>query len=540
MESKENELIKSPLQQLEFQTAQAKASSNNNSPNPNSSGTMINSEPTSPTPNVGERDSIYSFDSVSTNGRLLDRLGLENEDLFDNDDANSRFERLSISDINGRNQPYQPQPYQLQNPYKYATNKPITADQSQTQLNIERFPSYKTKNIFNLNPNLQRHKSQNSKDPNQMFSVKNVPTNIAYPNRTKSIDSFQADINSITPKSSIRPEVSDQVELDRQKSVKLYEFHLHNNNNSDEYDEFNFNTSSSDSVDEKPLQYSKSQKLKSSGDILKPSPDPITRNRSVSSYTSSTKPPHSPIPRRTVSDYTTASSPNGKSVEMNPEARTKLSLQLRGLGKHREASYQLQIAANHPYNDLKAMYMYAMALKFGQGVKQNDKTSLKWLSKCMLANSGDEAYTNTLNDLPLENLLKLIMIRLKNDTTEIDPFNLYDYYSKMPTNQISKIINTCKSQSDVTLLVYHEFGNYLINGWGAERDELMGMKALGIASSMGNFNSMIALGELWCSKSKVRKKDNHKASAWYRLSEVFGVKSIGNSWIYKEKYLQRK
>ena len=31
-------------------------------------------------------------------------------------------------------------------------------------------------------------------------------------------------------------------------------------------------------------------------------------------------------------------------------------------------------------------------------------------------------------------------------------------------------------------------------------------------------------------------KDLNKAAAWLRLAELLGVKDIGNSWIYKDKY----
>ena len=77
--------------------------------------------------------------------------------------------------------------------------------------------------------------------------------------------------------------------------------------------------------------------------------------------------------------------------------------------------------------------------------------------------------------------------------------------------------------------------------WGLEnRDEINGIKCISKAGSLGYVNSMVELGEIWCSKSKYHKKDPHKAAAWLRLGEIFGVKSMGNSWIYKDKYMITK
>ncbi|CAH6721376.1 hypothetical protein CLIB1444_06S00738 [[Candida] jaroonii] len=526
MSLEDNRLINSPLQQLELQASKAKSLSPDKSSFPNDTELP-------PSPSPRDRDSIYSFDSVSTNGRLLDRLDLDNEDLFDNEDDEVFHRFNSVSSNNSVD----------------LKQIPITNPNY-----VARLPSYK----------LNRSGSKNN-----TFQIKTVSNNIVYSNRNQSIDSFKADKESLKDPINVRqqsislpkrrinyksPEGSPQTSPNtsprqekginpHQTSNESLESSISQQELNDEYDDFNF-SSSNDSI-ENPTTPTRAP----SAPIITRSPPkfqfitnrPINRStssNSTSSQTSQMSQDSRKTSRRAVSDLT--SSPIGKSpskaIDLTPEARLVLSFQLRSVGKHREASYQLQIAANPPYNDLKAMYYYSMALKVGQGVKQNDKTSLKWLCKSIIIAKTPEL--KNFYDLRLEELLKVVFKIIENDRIETNPFKLYDYYSTLPPNQVTKIINSVKGQSNVMASIYREVGNYLIGIWGSVREENMGLKALAISASLGDFNSMNQLGEIWSNKSKSRKKDLHSASAWFRLAEIFGIKSIGNSWIYKEKYMK--
>ncbi|EGV66682.1 hypothetical protein PSN45_002701 [Yamadazyma tenuis] len=524
----ENELLKSPLHQLELQTAKARANSPH-SPTP-ASPLKSRTPPLSPSPaqyypdrdHDHDRDSIYSFDSVSTNGRLLDRLGLESDDLLDTDEVTTlRLERLSISDVAGRPSSRH-NSVQLQNPFR-------SPSIPHPNTNLTRLPSYRANHLFNIHPNLTRSGSTSrdkvfavdpAHSPDRVlegaelspFSVKNGPGNIVYASRNRSVHSLKA---------SFQPETTSVIgatgAISKKKSSVDY----------NEYDEFDFN-SSSDSINA------------SHSRIPHPGAGAMARTRSVSASVNSGSLSREGSTRRSISDYTnTTSSPNGKLAELSPEDRTKLSMELRGQGKQREASYQLQIAANPPFNYPKAMLLYALALKFGNGVKQNTPSSLKWLCRCILLCTNDTPeFASRVGILSQEELVKWGVSHIRSDTTEVDPIKLYDYYSKLPANQITKIVNTIKSQSDPLASAYQELGMFFLNGWGVEKDELLGIQCLSISSSMGNFNSMVQLGEIWGLKTRFHKKDNFKASAWLRLGEIFGAKTIGNSWIYKDKYLK--
>lgn len=453
--------LQSPLQQLESQTSKSSASS------------------VSPM----DRASIYSFDSIATNDRLLDKLDLDKLALdklnLDEDIFGIEYRSSAISKDVIKSDKVKDMPISVPN-------------------NIARFPS-------TIYTKIQR---QQGKNDQSFVQFKTIPNSIIYSNTNSSIDSLKADISR---QSLLR----EPVQLIR--GVNSFD---------KDYDEFDFN-SGSESLETPKLSL------------------PVTKpqhGRSVS--TNNTWLGNSPSIGR--SDTTKTKDSGARSIsdsviqspykakDLSPESRISLLVKLRSSGKHREASYQLQIAANPPYNNIRAMYLYALSLKLGQGVKQNDKSSLMWICKCVIASKDPTALH--LLSLKFEDLVGLTIKIINQQANQSDPIKLYAYYSALPQQQLAKLITSCKNGSDTMALVYLELGDIFING-NIIKDNVLGMTCLGIAGAMGNFNAMAQLGELWCTKLKYHKKDNYKASAWFRLSELFGLKSIGNSWIYKEKYL---
>lgn len=209
------------------------------------------------------------------------------------------------------------------------------------------------------------------------------------------------------------------------------------------------------------------------------------------------------------------------------------------------------------------MYLYALALKHGQGVKQNYNTSLKWLCKCILLTQESEnslqhkmghlsfnsgLIASKLNNISQKDLLQLVLVSLKKsqDSSGMDNGEnaemLYTQFKSYNKSEINKIIARNKSRSDIVALSYYELGMYLLNGIGGssnpKTDEANGIICLSKSAAMCSIEAMEQLGELWTTKTKFRKKDLNKAAAWLRSAEVFGAKSIGNSWIYKEKYMR--
>lgn len=183
------------------------------------------------------------------------------------------------------------------------------------------------------------------------------------------------------------------------------------------------------------------------------------------------------------------------SQSLIPEDRVSLAVQLRNTGNAKEASYQLQIAANQGSRD--AMLLYGLSLRYGYGVRKDEKASFLWL--CRSA------------DLELD--FKF----------EIDPFDLKkpDLPAKLPEPLAPALF---------------EVGVSYIRGMGTDKDELLGIQIVEKAASLGYVDAMCQAGQFWSKKSHHRKKNLHRAAAWFRLAEQFGAKLIGNSWIYKPKY----
>lgn len=618
-----------------------------------------------------DRESIYSFDSVSTSGRLLDRLGLEDDD-DDNEDT-ERFEsdsdtytltdkRESMASIQttGRlldrleldhrhksiQQPKQSnkilpiQPVNNLADIRGLKNQQNTQssisrrDQSQPQLRSvvsQRHPPgnhhlQRIDEAPNLMQSVQRPIQKSESGPIQTpqqapAHLKHVPMNLVFRNTNNSTETIKSDMASLKKldtRKSVVPEIRyldsnedvpppplpsitptsatsknsftaspahsseslgrSSLEQSPTLSPTMQPSSLGNgleSNGHHGFSNLNDDNTAIRSNSMKPIQKSNSMKP------MNNKPSMVTRTPSAPSLRNNTETndvfdqAQTDSQLRSRSDSTNSNTLNNhlndsidsgstifsaRSVNSlsnkdnggspNAESRTNYAMELRGLGNHREASYQLQIAANEPYNYPRAMFLYAMALKFGQGVKQNYRHSIKWLTKCILLSSLHINLTNIslviekLNALTIEDLIKLIMKNLTNTVDKDphkngqDPLILYPIFKALTKNQIVKVINISKIKGDVVAASYHELGNYLINGWGvAHKDETNGINCLSKAGSMGYIDSMVQLGEIWCNKTKNRKKDLTKAAGWLRLSEIFGVKSIGNSWIYKDKYM---
>lgn len=585
-----NDSINSPLHQLEIQMRNARRS--DRTPNNTRYSTNAN-------PNNIDRESIYSFDSVSTNGRLLDRLGLDNDDFYEEDDINfglnhrdsvismqstgRLLDRLGIDDddlalagVSGSTD----EPKPRTSTTNQDRHKPIFANSATTS---ERVP-LNMKSSANQRPQAANSMYRNSSERSENRpKLKTSPVKVALPNQNFSVDSFHADLSSInsSPSSnsdyqnfqsssksfpndiplftrnspvvrngsqSIELSVKDPSTLEpgffpKSKSVsykhnpipKGLSFRDRPDVTSDADDECNF--SSSDSVDKISIFKSGTDRTPSG-----PKTPSSSINRSVStSATMNKSQVNTMSPNRVTSGSSTPPTPL-LAGEVSPDSRTQTAIKLRKMGKDREASYQLRIAASMPNNFPKAMYLYGMALKFGQGVKQNNRHSLKWFCRCILTGIQitNPQIALRLNELEPEDMISLINKELKSDKP-IDPNELYGYYSRLQPSQLTKIVNISKSQLDIVSASYHEVGNALVSGSGlSTKDEVIGIAYLCKAGSMGFINSMVQLGDIWCSKSKSHKKDYYKAASWLRLSEIFGVTSIGNSWIYKEKYMPSK
>lgn len=479
--------------------------------------------------------SLYSFDSVSTSGRLLDRLDLDTEDY--DDDFLRRRESYALIQSTGR----------------LLDRLGLDDDGEEASLPLlltlaglpsssggdPRFKPVRASSAISLN----RMKSTQSQRPpmralssksssNGRLPIQNVgSTQFKQPFERPgaSVDSFHADLNS--SRNSLFTRLANA-----QRSQSLgstgsgMSMKMPGSFDNGSIDELSSETETT-AVEER-----------SSSPLPKVQPAPFhaplkpnfgTRQASGSSQTS------------TSSTEVPIFNPN---VKFNPalENMVKQALLLRNQND-REASYQLQITGNAPNNYPKAMLLYALALQFGLGVKKNDILCVKWLCRCILVSQIVETnpvdppslnnYVQRLHELLPQDLVKMVC---KLTPSLADPFDLYDEYLGMNQSVISKIVSLNNKENNTVAAAYHKLGEAVLLGSGLpSKDTLTAIQLLSKAASMGYPLSMVKLGELWGTKSKHHKKDIHKAAAWLRLAELFGKKDIGNSWIYKSKYMVR-
>ncbi|RCK61071.1 Protein DSF2 [Candida viswanathii] len=604
----------SPLQSIERLHRRSPSATATSAPNSTTSPTSPISQQLINDANM-DRESIYSFDSVSTSGRLLDRLGLEDDDENFEDDSysmiNKRESMVSIQttgrlldrlELDGsRTQPHVQNKMLPQQrsvlPIQPVNNladirglknqqNPQALQRRLTELLKQRPSEQQPEGKPNLVASVQKpiQRTMNNVQPPQKprqapAHLKHVPMNLVFKNMNNSAETIKSDaasLKKVDTQKSQTPEVSRPPSIANVPSPLLSP----NNSNPSSGASSPALSASSSTASLRTLQ---NQYLSDPNVPTLSSLEVKTRtNRSNSVRpqtqrpTNVTRTPSAPAIRRRSSESTetvgmrvrsdstnsnssfntinsntsqgtlTSASTAKQQIDLsNPDHRTNYALQLRSVGNHREASYQLQIAANEPNNYPKAMFLYAMALKFGQGVKQNDRHAIKWLTKCILLSSlsinahNISIVIEKLNGLPLDDVVKLIMKNLRNTVDKDvhqngqDPLILYPIFLKLTKTQIAKVVSISRSKGDIVACSYHELGMLLINGCGQEED---GICCLQKAGSMGYIDAMVKLGEIWSQKTKTHKKDLNKAAAWLRLAELLGVKDIGNSWIYKAKY----
>ncbi|OAA64308.1 Tetratricopeptide-like helical [Niveomyces insectorum RCEF 264] len=85
------------------------------------------------------------------------------------------------------------------------------------------------------------------------------------------------------------------------------------------------------------------------------------------------------------------------------------------------------------------------------------------------------------------------------------------------------------------VLAIFELANCFRHGWGLERDPLAAKQYYETAANLGDTDAMNEVA--WCYLEGFGcKKDKFAAAKYYRLAEKNGNKTLGNTWIWKEKY----
>ncbi|KAF8985711.1 hypothetical protein BGZ46_002456 [Entomortierella lignicola] len=90
------------------------------------------------------------------------------------------------------------------------------------------------------------------------------------------------------------------------------------------------------------------------------------------------------------------------------------------------------------------------------------------------------------------------------------------------------------AKGELVLAIY-ELGICFRHGWGVEKNKKTAAYYFEIAANLGDPDAQNDLA--WCYYHGVGvKKDMYKAAKYYRLAAAQGLETVGNSWIWKDKY----
>ncbi|KAF3312086.1 hypothetical protein TWF173_007579 [Orbilia oligospora] len=87
------------------------------------------------------------------------------------------------------------------------------------------------------------------------------------------------------------------------------------------------------------------------------------------------------------------------------------------------------------------------------------------------------------------------------------------------------------------VLAIFELGNCFRHGWGTEKDPVAAFNYYQTAANLGDTDAMNETAWCYLNGYGLKKKDKWLAAKYYRLAEENGNRIMGNSWIYKDKYV---
>ncbi|KAI9687290.1 MAG: hypothetical protein M1822_002333 [Bathelium mastoideum] len=190
-------------------------------------------------------------------------------------------------------------------------------------------------------------------------------------------------------------------------------------------------------------------------------------------------------------------------AELTPQEHLDKGIQLHSDGRLTESTYHLRRAALAGLPT--AMLLYALACRHGWGMRAAPSEGITWLRKAV-----DGASLEVADD--------------PSNTTTTNVFGA------QVTGAESKA-----RKAQFALGIY-ELGVSYMNGWGVAQDRALALRCFEIAGSWGDVDALAEAGFCYTEGIGCRK-DLRKAARFYRRAEAGGMSMTGNSWIYKDKYM---
>lgn len=189
------------------------------------------------------------------------------------------------------------------------------------------------------------------------------------------------------------------------------------------------------------------------------------------------------------------------STYLSPDDHVTKAIECHERGSLKESTYHLRKAAmqNHP----TGMLLYALACRHGWGMRANQREGVQWLRKAV-----DSAGLEVIEDGEEEHAT-----------------NRRDFAER-------------KTRRAQFALAIYELGVSHLNGWGIDQDRALALRCFEIAGNWGDPDALAEAG--FCYAEGIGcKKDLMKAARFYRMAAAKGMSMVGNSWIYKDKYMDK-
>ncbi|KAH8732707.1 hypothetical protein GQ44DRAFT_589950, partial [Phaeosphaeriaceae sp. PMI808] len=185
-------------------------------------------------------------------------------------------------------------------------------------------------------------------------------------------------------------------------------------------------------------------------------------------------------------------------TEITAQEHCDIGLELHEAGELLKSTYHLRLAARAGLPE--AMFWYGLACRHGWGMRENKPEALQWLRRAV-------------------------------DSGQLELAEDEEPKSGQPADQFKK-----KQHRAQYAVAIYELGKCYMNGWGAAQDKPLALRCYEIAGNWGDADALVEAG--YCYAEAVGcKKDMKKAAKLYRTAESKGISMVGNSWIYKDKYM---
>ncbi|CAG8506151.1 8349_t:CDS:2 [Paraglomus brasilianum] len=122
---------------------------------------------------------------------------------------------------------------------------------------------------------------------------------------------------------------------------------------------------------------------------------------------------------------------------------------------------------------------------------------------------------------------------------QINPRLAFKYLQKAASSAVDDInmlnsVNLSATKGELVLAIY-ELGVCFRHGWGVPKDKVHAAHYFEMAAKLGDPDAQNDIGMCYY-KGEGVKKDLKIAAKYYRMAHAQGYGTMGNSWIFKEKY----